>query len=451
MKNGLLNTNNITFFDFEEIIYFLKRTCKADVGFYGQVPRKDKPVAPTTATILLALNSASCLTEEEKEKWLDELLQFQCLDHSFCKVEGSSVWATSWAVWCYFTLNKKPELNVDMQKSVEWLLEAQKNGGWGFNKESSPRPFYTYYAAHAVKVAYKKLKWKKLGQSLKSAIKYINKSQIKGRIGEWARDSTSSEISLADTAMALLLLIENKKQYPNLVDNEVINTGMAKLIDLLKDRKNWYMEWTETTTPLFYICFFTPALLILLLRYGIPPYDLRCINFVNWFKENLRKHGDKGIGWCGNIRDEKGRPYSWATALGLISLNCWLKKLQESNKIEVVNYISKLALTPLIKEKFERLHSAELLQKISKLSNENKRLKRKTTFFSVMSVFLFIFFVSYITKIPSFVISSLLGLPQTTWNDIVIGVATSLISSLIIYLLSLVRKLRLKRKDVLTS
>lgn len=422
----------------EEVLYFLKQCCKGDIGYYGQIPKKDKPVSPTTATVLLALDTVNSLTEEEKQKQLTELLQFHYPDCSFCKQEGrSSVWATSWTVWCFFAIQKEYEPNPTIEKAVKWLLDTQKDGGWGFDKVSPNRPFYTYYAIRAIKSAYKKLRWKELKRALESALVYINRSQIEGKVGEWAAYPDGTETSLPDTAMALMILLENRREYPHLVSQAVIDTGMTKLVELLKNQETWNVRWEETGTPLFYIRFFTPSLLILLLKYGLPPYDPLCLRFVNWFKESVVKYNKHASGWSGDI-ERKQNAYCWATALGLITLYHWWRILStKCDKIEITSFIHKLMSTPLAKEKYERKQLIELSKTLYELRLALKHYKwrEKITLLAIVSL------ISYIVKIPQLLLSLLLILPSTLWIDLLVNIAGSIIFASGMYLLGKLIKL----------
>ena len=328
----------------DKIINFLKIYCKAERGFYGQIPERDLPVAPTTATVILALNYANALSSDEKKKLVYELLSFQLDDdYSFCKNERSSVWATSWAVWCLLEVAGDP-IPAQIIKALEWLLSAQRNGGWGFDKESLPRPFYTYYALRAIIAAYKRLGWRRLKKSIKNVVKYIMRAQSEP--GWWG--------SISDTSMALMALLEIRKIFPKLVKTSSIEVGMQRLIEHLKNENVEGEMWTEYGTPLFYIYFFTPALLVLLLKYGLPPYDDLCIRFARWFRDNIVEYKSSGTyGWSGRI-DER-EPCSWATALGLIAMDMWRRRVGRCSKGELLSYIESRNTSESIFASYEQL------------------------------------------------------------------------------------------------
>lgn len=421
----------------EKVIRFLKERCKAEVGFYGQVPEKDKAVAATTATILLALYDAGRLSPREKKKWMGELLRFQLQKGegkgSFCKNEGRcSVWATSWSVWAFFDLQDESIKNAKIEEALEWLLSAQNNGGWGFDKASMPRPFYTYYAYRALKAANKKLKQSRLKSSIENAIKYIVKNQISGQPGTWS-NGHNADFSLADTAMALMMLAEEKKEYPALIDTDTINCGMSNLETFVQNKENWNYKWEETGTPLFYLRFFTPAVLIVLLKCGVAPFSRSCIHFVSWFRENVVKFDDEAIGWSGNIAEPSKTPYSWATALGLVALNYWLRSLSKCTQVEIVEYISELTKSQPLKKHQENIDITQLTNKLKK--KERSILKMK--YLIVLLVFGLTSSILYVANFPYW-LSVLLSveMPPTIVVNLLINLAGGAIIGLITYLWS---------------
>lgn len=423
--------------DEEKVIRFLKERCKAEVGFYGQIPEKDKAVAATTATILLALYDAGRLSLGEKKKWMGELLRFQLQrgesKGSFCKNEGRcSVWATSWSVWAFFDLQDESVKNAQIEDALDWLLSAQNNGGWGFDKVSMPRPFYTYYAYRALKAANKKLKQNRLKSSIENAIKYIVKSQISGQPGTWS-NGRSAGFSLADTAMALMMLAEGKKEYPALIDTDTINCGMSNLETFVQNKENWNDKWEETGTPLFYLRFFTPAVLIVLLKCGVAPFSMSCIRLVSWFMENVVKFDDEAIGWSGDIAEPTKTPYSWATALGLMALNYWLRSLSKRTQVEIVEYIAELTRSQPMKNHQENIYVTQLTNKLKQKEKSVCKMK----YLMVLLVFGLASSVLYIANFPYWLFLALSAeMPPTIAVNLLINFAGGAIVSLITYLWS---------------
>jgi prenyltransferase beta subunit len=388
------------------IVNFLKRDCKAEKGFYGQLPEIYKPATATSATILLCLYYTGKLSKNEKRKWLEEILEFQYNDGSFCKISGKkSVWSTSWAVWVFFESLEGNKQLPEVEKALEWLLSSQnrEDGGWGYDKRTPSRPFYTFYAMRAIKAAYKKTKRKLLRNKMKKAIKYIINSQDPNEIGKWSYTKGSSEF-LADTAMAIMVLIEEKRNFPDLIDEEIIKIGISRLIKWLSIKKKWRCTLTESAYT-FHINFFTPALLILFLEFGEKPESPICLELVSWFKNNLIN----SKGWCGDLeKQDKTEPYSWSTALGLLAVHIWYEKLRKQSRLQLAD---ELHITHS-KKPVSRL-SNRIIKDYNKLKKDLEKLKKsneKKNFLIMGLLGVCLFLVSYITKIPQYVVNILLGI-----------------------------------------
>lgn len=420
-----------------EVISFLKECCKANIGFYGQIPEVSKPVAPTTSTILLALHYSNKLNEDERQKWLSELIKFQIKDEgnekfSFCNKEGSSVWATAWSIWAFFELQDAYKSVPEIEKSVEWLInQSNDDGGWGFDKKSPSRPFYTFYALHSLDAAYKHLKWEKLKNKFEKGLEYILKSQINGKPGLWAKQYDISEPCPMNTAMSLMVLIENCKKYPTLIEKEIIDSGIIYFRNWLENEKNWAdVRLDEKVTPLFYLHFFTPATLIILLEYGFPSYDVICLKLVNWFRENIRRYDQNSIGWSGDLFERDGAPYSWATALSLIALDRWLKHLSKYDKISIIDYFYKdKDMSTETKSKLPD----NFIELISKYRSKIKRLKLKEKIYIII-IFIMI---SHIVNILDILFRIYTYLSSKTLKE---GIFASIIASIIIFLAVLSKK-----------
>ena len=87
--------------------------------------------------------------------------------------------------------------------------------------------------------------------------------------------------------------------------------------------------------------------------------------------------------------------------------------------------------TPLAKEKYERKQLIELSKELYELKLALKHYKWKEKFTLLAIVFL----ISYIVKIPQFLLSLLLILPSTLWIDLLVNIAGSIIFISSVYLL----------------
>jgi hypothetical protein len=280
-------------------VNFLKKDCKLDLGFCSQKVGSQTRSAATTAIVVYALGKLDLLSKEERDLYCNELLQFQILSGENAGAFGANskdyVWSTSQACLALETVGRNDE---ELNNAIQWLCKVQTcEGGWNFNGNQKLAPSIEY-------CLYPLLALRNFGDdnplvsnSLRLGWSYVNK---------YKTTTTFSKI------VRLFLL---KKVYG-------IATFISEERDALRSFRHDILsdfdgnKIFDSDESHFYVDFYLPSY-YLLTRAFVKPDNALSLYLIKLLKDTVID----SKGWAPPHRQE---PYSWTTALSLITIFFWM-------------------------------------------------------------------------------------------------------------------------------
>lgn len=309
-------------------IYLLKTYGRTENGFYPQIIGQGEAVAPSTANCIDAIQNCPNIKREYIKEAIDDLFSLQISSgrnaYSWCANERSSVWATAKSLNTIIDYDLTLLSDKRVKESISWLSKqynSHNNGwGWGYQKNSPSRPFYTYFVLNCFLKAYKANPNRDYFEIIKNIGKYLLKSQIE--IGIWSNGSDNIPCA-GNTAMALVgaKKIESTMQC-KILDNQTYKVGSDFVEKTLNDQNNWLsLQWSEPVIAMD-IQFFPSGKVNELLQLFPPEHPL-ISKLINWLLENRTTYRAssalKGWKWPPTETKEE-TPYTWSTALAVKSL-----------------------------------------------------------------------------------------------------------------------------------
>jgi hypothetical protein len=283
----------------DNVVDCLKKDCKLDIGFCSQIVGRKIPSAASTAIVIYALNSMNLISSAEAESYKQELLKFKISDTPYDGAIGIpkdiTTWSTSQACLALESIGGKSN---DLDDAINWLCRVQaSDGGWSFNglDDLPTRIEYSLYPLLAIK------KYTNQNQSTANALKlgllYIENNKP---------TTTFSRI------LKLFLL---KKVFVKDID---IANEQAALRSLRRDILRGYTEdkVVDSGETHFYIDFYLPSY-YLLLRSFVKPDNSLALYLIKLLKDSIID----AKGWAPLDRT---KPYSWTTALSMLTIAFWI-------------------------------------------------------------------------------------------------------------------------------
>jgi hypothetical protein len=303
---------------FKNVVDCLKVDCKIDVGFCSQKIGSNKKSATSTAIILYVLKTLKLLNEAEEHQYRDELLSFQICgghyDGAFGIEYDITTWSTSQACLAIEALGGS---DLNLKKAIEWLCKAQnENGGWSFNGKNdlTTRIEYCLYPLLALK------KYPHQNEQTICAL-------VKGLsfVHEYNPTSTFAKI------VKLFLL---KKIYDK---DTAISEEREALRSLRRDILRDFDgdKIVDSDEIHFYVDFYLPSYYLLTRAFAKPDNPLS-LYLIKVLQDSLIETK----GWSPPQRYE---PYSWTTALSLLTISFWLSDCRKHG-INIIDAKNKLNL-----------------------------------------------------------------------------------------------------------
>lgn len=292
----------------------------------------------TTATTLLALYHLRVLDNNLREQFHETL--FWLKDHTENPIikmknpedivawdvsESASVWATSLAIWALLSTNYRGQRLNEIIDAVMWLVNQQKDdGGWGFDKQSESRIYFTGLALHSLQLSLKSLHFEvpqenNIRKARQLGLNYILQRKEETRRFVYWRTAINQkeEPDPASTLYALWALYEeDANKYKGLTEKGVRflrhELGAKEVWDFKKFIEETYTKYGTQKIIISY----SPSFLIFLLRIGVNPFDEMCLRPLRWLRENK---GTKG--W--HLPGHSEHALSFTTAYALWAINQW--------------------------------------------------------------------------------------------------------------------------------
>ncbi len=328
---------------FENILSPLIQCFNYEKGIPLDIENPSDFYTSTTSTTLLALFHINMLDS----KLLNEFheVMFKMRDHTKNSIvknkfpedscawdvsESACVWATGLAIWSLLETGYRGHRIGEIKEALFWLVDQQKpGGGWGFDARCRSRVYFTCLALHALKLALSCLdlnqqETNKINKAIANGIQFtLNECKIERNIAYWSVVEKTKDPDPTSTLYALWALYEHDAdQY-----RALINKGLQFIKNDLQGKDIWELKEIVSETETKYtthkvIVSFTPAFPILLLRFGVSPFDEMCIKPIMWLKKNRTVNG-----W--DLPDYSEHSLSFTTAFALWTINQWHKHIMK--------------------------------------------------------------------------------------------------------------------------
>lgn len=337
--------------EFRKVMTSLLQSIDDTGGVPFFVGGKKKIRTTVVSTCLLALDDMKAISDDLRRSMQSKIISLKdkmdevdvdrgdtgTRKHSedkaaWCVGETPSVWSTSYALWALFDTNYKGNYWNEIKKALIWLINQQKaDDGWAYQdfRNCQSTIFLTATVLHVLRKA-KKLKSQlslskadkeKIDKAIKRGLKFIlDQKKENGKIAFWITPANEKDHDAVSTTWALWALSEDDP----LRHKELIEKGINSLRENLERKEIWEMSKFVDETGTKYdvhktYYFFTPSLLINLLKLGVNPLDEACIKVIEWLMNNR-----KPSGWIIEGYDIE-EPQTFATALALQTVSTWHK------------------------------------------------------------------------------------------------------------------------------
>jgi len=325
---------------FNEVISPLLDSFVYKKGFPLDLEESAEYYTSTTSTTLLALHHVGVLSEDLLTKIHETL--FWLKDNTVNPVvkrklpednvawdvsEGASVWATSLALWALIETGYKGEKNNEIHDATLWLVDQQRDdGGWGFDKESPSRIYFTVLALNALQLSINSIPFssselERIKRVKQHGLRFIlQKCERKQKFIYWKTKINQKDLpDLTSTLYALWILY---KDNPNKW-REIIKGGIEFLRREIKGKEIWefrkFIEETQTKYGTHKVIIsYTPSIPIPLLKMGVHPFDELCLKPIMWLRKNKVKNG-----W--SLPGHSEHALSFTTAYALWTITEWHK------------------------------------------------------------------------------------------------------------------------------
>jgi hypothetical protein len=306
-----------------KVEYFLKHDCKISVGFCSQKVGDTIQSSTSTAIVAYTLCKLDCLSEIEKKNIINELLTFQVMNGpkkgAFLSAKNITTWCTSQVCLALSTLKCEEKYYYD---ALSWLCAVQrKDGGWSYNGEEnqSSRIIYSLYVLLALE---KNKNFNVLFmKTIENCKKYILNYQPE------------------DTFEKILKIFILKNIYKIELDSSLVIDVTRSFVRDIDKRNTNYTVTESDVNGHFYINPYLSAS-YLLLRNFIRSDNVLSIYMIRHLKDSILCEK----GWAPDESHKMGVPYSWTTALAVLTLYTWQKdciydKVNEDEIVSSVNSI----------------------------------------------------------------------------------------------------------------
>lgn len=331
--------HSTSFFDqrFDEVVSPLLKSFVYQKGVPLDLEEPLDYYTSTTATALLALHHMRLLDNGLRIKFHETL--FWLRDHTVNRIvkeksaedkvawdvsESASVWATSLALWGLLGTRYNGKNLSELISATLWLADQQKgDGGWGFDRESPSRIYFTGLALHALQLGMRSLP---LSNSEKERIKRIKQFGLqfvlhnyekRGKLVYWKTNINQKEKPDPTSTLYEIWALSEEQSSEH---DEILKKSIQFLREELKGETWELRKFIEETKTKYgtqkIVMSYTPSFLILLLRLGIHPFDEICLKPLIWLKENKIKNG-----W--SLPGHSAHALSFTTAYALWAITQW--------------------------------------------------------------------------------------------------------------------------------
>lgn len=341
--------------EFNEVISTLLNSFVYKKGFPLDLEEPAEYYTSTTSTTLLALYHIGVLSEDLLTKIHETL--FYLKDHTSNPIvksklpednvawdvsESASVWATSLALWALIETGYRGEKINEIHDATLWLIDQQKDdGGWGFDKRSPSRIYFTALALNALQLSINSIPFSHSElERIKRAKQYglqfiLQKCERKHKLVYWK--TRINQEDLPDPTSTLYALWILHKDNPDKW-REIIEGGIRFLRREIEGKEIWefrkFIEETQTKYGTHKIIIsYTPSIPIPLLKMGVHPLDELCLKPIMWLIKNKVKNG-----W--SLPGYSEHALSFTTAYALWTIAEWYKHVIKEVDKEIEVYPS---------------------------------------------------------------------------------------------------------------
>lgn len=305
----------------ENAISFLEKDCKLKVGFCSQIVGSTKPSATSTAIIVYTLDCMNLLDNMQKNKYRQEILSFKITNEPYYGAFGIPNDITTWSTsQVCLALESIGGAENELKDAIEWLCKVQStDGGWSFNGSTDlpTRIEYSLYPLLVLK------KYKNQNCNVKKALD-LGLSFVKN----YTPKTTFAKI------LKLFLLKKIFMLETNISDEHNALRSLRR--DILQGHGG--DKIVDSGETHFYIDFYLPSY-YLLLRAFVRPDNPLSLYLIKLLKDSV-------IDLKGWAPSECLKPYSWTTALSMLTIALWVSdcrkmKIAESTAINKLSLITK--------------------------------------------------------------------------------------------------------------
>ncbi len=287
-------------------IDFLKKDCKLKNGFCSQIVGSSKPSATSTAIIVYALNCMNLLDDIQKNEYRHEILSFKATSESYYGAFGIPNDITTWSTsQVCLALESIGGAEKELKDAIDWLCRVQNtNGGWSFNGSTDlpTRIEYSLYPLLVLK------KYRNQTYSVKKALN-LGLSFVQN----YNPKTTFTKI------LKLFLLKKVFMLDTNISDEHNALRSLRR--DILQGRGG--DKIVDSGETHFYIDFYLPSY-YLLLRAFVRPDNPLSFYLIKILKDSV-------IDLKGWAPSECLKPYSWTTALSMLTISLWISDCRKAN------------------------------------------------------------------------------------------------------------------------
>ena len=320
---------------------FLMKYALTEDGFAASPPDVITVNAATTATCLMALDKLRYITEDDKDRIIQNLFDLQIRQpkqfaFSWCVMERSSVWSTSRAL--QGILSTRPELITDdrVQKGIEWLTnQINRDSGFGYMKGCPSRPVYTYHTLRAFLYAYQSEsipdpQKDNLRRLAERAIDYLQKSQVEADTGTRAVAETgiwADKEGGSPCAVSTLFALSTLDEWSDPLGKELISRRMRRGVEFITVRlsiepRSW-PRFDEAVGG-FSLTIYLPEVLHLLLKF-LEVENKLIGGIVDYITTSYMPY-EETLGWT--LISGEPPIYSWTTADSIFALVSYSETLR---------------------------------------------------------------------------------------------------------------------------
>jgi len=300
--------------DFRNVINYIKTDCKIDRGFEAQQVGLRVPSATTTGLLTYILKLLDELTTREETKIKSEILSFEISDEKFDTAGfGSQLYATTWST-SLSLLGLLSLSNIkfnEVEGPIKWLCRTQsKEGGWSFTGVEEDNIIYTYQCVLALAKYYKRFKDELAASNLTRAYNFAI---------EFEPESETEKI-IKTWLLVYLEEIINIKKPAKLKAGQIID-----FVKIIKEEFANYIVFEHSAYP-FSMQYFTPASYMFTRKFLSPvhPFNLYLIKY-------LMDNQVEGKFWSHITSKDSTKPFSFATALSILTLFYWGRDVLKNN------------------------------------------------------------------------------------------------------------------------